>query len=169
MWLLHFDKDHLSQHWWGYKHRDASIQKLEHYEIDYCCHALHVCSPFTTGDEWWMRHGRLPQHFKNILIFATTTTKDCHLTLQHASVCRLWDGVDVGGHLVPLLASVHLDDVLRIDGQVLVGVYDDAEETRVCLREWDKSKMSFQVHTREGQCVVPKTLGKCLSSLLNSS
>lgn len=39
----------------------------------------------------------------------------CH-TLKHAAVCWLRDGVDVWRHFVPLLPSIHLDDVLRIDG-----------------------------------------------------
>ena len=53
--------------------------------------------------------------------------------MQHAAVGGLRDGVDVRGHLVPLLAAVHLDDVLRVDGQVLVGVDDHAEQARVRL------------------------------------
>ena len=70
-----------------------------------------------------------------------------HLTLQHASVCGLWDGVDVGGHLVPLLAPIHLNDVLWIDGQVLVGVDDHAEETRVCL--WSETRANSLQLIRE--------------------
>lgn len=56
------------------------------------------------------------------------------LTLQHAPVGRVSDGVDVGRHLVPLLALVHVDDFLRVDGQLLVGVDYHAEEARVCLQ-----------------------------------
>ena len=55
------------------------------------------------------------------------------LTLQHAPVGRVGDCVDVGGHLVPLLALVHVDDLLRVDGQLLVGVHHHAEEARVRL------------------------------------
>lgn len=57
----------------------------------------------------------------------------CH-TLEHAAVCRLRDGVDVWRHFMPFLPSVHLNDVLRINGQVLVGVNYHTEETRVCLK-----------------------------------
>lgn len=35
---------------------------------------------------------------------------------------------------MPLFAFVHVNNLLRVDGQVLVGVDDDAEETRVCLQ-----------------------------------
>lgn len=40
---------------------------------------------------------------------------------------------------MPLLPSVHFNDVLRVDGQVLVGVDDHAEEARVRLRWRTKS------------------------------
>lgn len=36
---------------------------------------------------------------------------------------------------MPLFAFVHINNLLRVDGQVLVGVYDDTEETRVRLRD----------------------------------
>lgn len=55
------------------------------------------------------------------------------LTLQHAPVGRVRDRVDVGRHLVPLLALVHVDDLLRVDGQLLVGIDHHAEEARVRL------------------------------------
>lgn len=54
-------------------------------------------------------------------------------TLHHAPVGRVRDGVDVGGHLVPLLALVHVHDLLAVDGQVLVWIDHHAEETRVRL------------------------------------
>lgn len=57
----------------------------------------------------------------------------CH-TLEHAAVCRLRDGVDMWRHFMPFLPSVHLNDVFRINGQVLVGVNYHTEETRVCLK-----------------------------------
>lgn len=41
---------------------------------------------------------------------------------------------------MPFLPSVHLDDVLRINGQVLVGVDYHTEETRVCLKYQQKNK-----------------------------
>lgn len=65
----------------------------------------------------------------------------CH-TLEHAAVCRLRDGVDVWRHFMPFLPSVHLNDVLRIDGQVLVGVNYHTEETRVCLEYKQKNQTS---------------------------
>lgn len=55
------------------------------------------------------------------------------LTLQHAPVGCVRDRVDVGRHLVPLLALVHFDDLLRVDGQLLVGIDHHAEEAGVRL------------------------------------
>lgn len=63
----------------------------------------------------------------------------CH-TLEHAAVCRLRDGVDVWRHFMPFLPSVHLNDVLRINWQVLVGVNYHTEESRVCLKYIKKKK-----------------------------
>lgn len=54
-------------------------------------------------------------------------------TLHHAPVGRVRDGVDVWRHLVPLLALVHVDDLLAVDGEVLVGIDHHAEETGVGL------------------------------------
>lgn len=64
-------------------------------------------------------------------------------TLHHAPVGRVRDGVDVWGHLVPLLALVHVDDVLAVDGKVLVGIYHHAEETGVGLGD----KVRGRTHT----------------------
>lgn len=35
---------------------------------------------------------------------------------------------------MPFLSPVHLNDVLRVNGKVLVGIYDYTEESRVCLQ-----------------------------------
>lgn len=35
---------------------------------------------------------------------------------------------------MPFLASVHLNNVVRVDWQVFVGIYDNTEETRVSLQ-----------------------------------
>ena len=61
------------------------------------------------------------------------------LTLQHAPVGRVGDGIDVGWHLVPLLALVHLNDLLRVDRQLLVGVHHHTEEARVRLQKREPS------------------------------
>lgn len=66
------------------------------------------------------------------------------LTLQHAPVGRVGDGVDVGRHLVPLLALVHVDDLLRVDGQLLVGIDHHAEEARVRLPNREASLLPEQ-------------------------
>lgn len=70
-------------------------------------------------------------------------------TLHHAPVGRVRDGVDVWGHLVPLLALVHVDDVLAVDGKVLVGIYHHAEETGVGLG--DKGREDRHTHTLNPQ------------------
>ena len=44
------------------------------------------------------------------------------------------DGVDMRGDLVTLLASVHLNDLVRVDWVELVGVDHYAEQPRVGLR-----------------------------------
>lgn len=54
-------------------------------------------------------------------------------TLQHAAIGGLRYGVDVGGHVLALLAPVHLHDGLCVDGQVLVRVDHHAEQPRVRL------------------------------------
>lgn len=61
-------------------------------------------------------------------------------TLQHAAIGRLWYGIDVGGHLVAFLAPVHVHDGLCVDGQVLVGVDDHAEEPWICLGKTCKAE-----------------------------
>lgn len=50
-------------------------------------------------------------------------------TLHHVPVGVVRDGVDVRRHLVALLALVHVDDLLRVDGQHLVGVDHHTEKT----------------------------------------
>lgn len=67
-------------------------------------------------------------------------------TLHHVPVGVVRDGVDVRRHLVTLLALVHLDDLLRVDGQHLVGVHHHAEETRVRLQRAgdEKSREAFR-------------------------
>lgn len=62
-------------------------------------------------------------------------------TLQHAAIGRLRYGVDMGRHLVPLLAAVHVHDGLCVDGQVLVGVDHHAEEPRVRLQGERESRL----------------------------
>lgn len=56
------------------------------------------------------------------------------LTLHHAPVGRVCNGVDMRGHFVPLLALVHLYDLFGVDGQMLVRVYHHTEETGVRLK-----------------------------------
>lgn len=38
------------------------------------------------------------------------------------------------------LSSVHLNDVLRINWEVLVRIYDYAEESRVCLQKKETNR-----------------------------
>ncbi|MCG8624523.1 MAG: hypothetical protein MJE68_21330, partial [Proteobacteria bacterium] len=60
------------------------------------------------------------------------------LTQQHVPVGLVSDGIDVRWHLVTLLASIHLDDLVRVDWVELVGVDHYAEEPRVSL--WGKDR-----------------------------
>ena len=88
-----------------------------------------------TGGAWWVTissPGGLPGGGGALCLCR-------RLTLQHAPVGRVGDGVDVGWHLVPLLALVHLNDLLWVDGQLLVGVHHHAEEARVRLRKREPS------------------------------
>lgn len=66
----------------------------------------------------------------------TNTADQCidrTVTLHHVPVGIVGDGVDVRRHLVALLALVHLDDLLRVDRQHLVGIHDHTKETGVGL------------------------------------
>ncbi len=55
-------------------------------------------------------------------------------TLQHVAVGGIGDREQVRGHLQFPLAPVLLNDLLRVDGQSLVRVDHDAEQTRVRLQ-----------------------------------
>lgn len=55
------------------------------------------------------------------------------VTLKHGPVGAVCDGKDVWGHLVSLLPFVHVDHLLRVDGQPPVGVHHHAKETGVRL------------------------------------
>lgn len=55
------------------------------------------------------------------------------LTLHHAPVSRVCDGIDMRRHLMPFLPTIHLNNGFCIDGQVLVGVYHHTKQTGVCL------------------------------------
>lgn len=65
--------------------------------------------------------------------FPSTAALTCP-TLQHAPVGCVRDGVDVGRHLVPLLSLVHVDNLLWINGQLLVWIYHNTEETWISLQ-----------------------------------
>ena len=51
------------------------------------------------------------------------------LTLHHTPVGGVCDGIDVRGHLVPLLALIHVHNLFRVDGQVLIRIDDHTEQT----------------------------------------
>ena len=55
----------------------------------------------------------------------------CH----HLLVGTIRDGKQMGGHLIPPLANVHLDHPVAVDGITLVGVDHNAEEARVGLNK----------------------------------
>lgn len=66
-------------------------------------------------------------------------------TLHHVPVGVVCDGVDVRRHLVAFLALVHLDDLLRVDWQHLIGIDDHAEQTRVRLRTERRSEAQCNI------------------------
>lgn len=51
------------------------------------------------------------------------------VTLQHVPVGVIGDGVDMRRHLMAFLALVHLDDLLRVYWQHLVGIHHHTEQT----------------------------------------
>lgn len=56
------------------------------------------------------------------------TGKAAALTLHHTPVGSVCDGVDVRGHLMPLLALVHVHDLFGVDGQVLIRIDNHTEQ-----------------------------------------
>lgn len=50
------------------------------------------------------------------------------LTLHHTPVGSVCDGVDVRGHLMPLLALVHFHDLFGVNGQVLIRIDDHTKQ-----------------------------------------
>lgn len=58
----------------------------------------------------------------------SATRKAEALTLHHTPVGGVCDGIDVGGHLMPLLALVHFHDLFGVDGQVLIRIDDHTEQ-----------------------------------------
>ena len=57
------------------------------------------------------------------------------LTEAHGVVGALSDGKDVGRHLIPPLGAVDTDSPHGVDGEPLVGVHSDTEETGVGVDE----------------------------------
>ena len=92
------------------------------------------CSRFGRGNE-----GQVLNHFLGVLGLAGTTFACAEdglvlAVLHHRPVCRVRDGENVRWHLMALLALVRLDDRLRVDGQLLVRIDHNAEQTRVRLQ-----------------------------------
>lgn len=65
------------------------------------------------------------------------TTRQKHLRAQnglvlsilhHTPVGSVCDGVDVRGHLMPLLALVHFHDLFGVNGQVLIRIDDHTKQ-----------------------------------------
>ena len=57
-------------------------------------------------------------------------------------VGALSDGKDVGGHLIPPLASVQANSTHGVDGEPLVGVHSNTEKARVGLE--NSKKFNFK-------------------------
>jgi len=62
-------------------------------------------------------------------------------TDKHVAVSRVGDGKQVRRHLTSTFALVLGDDVRSIDRQATVRVDDDAEQTRVRLRQTDEMNL----------------------------
>ena len=54
--------------------------------------------------------------------------------LNHVSVSFICDGEKMGWHFVTSFTHVTFDDGFSVDGESLVGVDDDTEETRISLK-----------------------------------
>jgi hypothetical protein len=50
-------------------------------------------------------------------------------TLQHGSICGVGDGEDVRRNFVAFDALISLHDLFGVDGKLLVGIDDNAEES----------------------------------------
>lgn len=69
------------------------------------------------------------------------------LTLHHTPVGSVGDRIDVRGHLVSLFAFVHLHNLFGVDWQILVGVYDNAEQAWVGLQNtFEKFRSTYALH-----------------------
>lgn len=108
----------------------------------------------------------LPTHTESsFLLFRTLKKKKKTHTLQHGPVSRIGDGKDVRRHFVSLLALVQINDLLRVDGQPLVGVNYHAKQARVCLQSSlskEKKNRSFVSYKLYKQLPVRKQKKKTL-------
>lgn len=79
-------------------------------------------------DHHGCEHEGAPAKFPTRLQVKTDPWKAEGLTLHHTPIGGVCDSVNVGGHLMPLLAFVHFHDLFGIDRQVLIRVDDHTEQ-----------------------------------------
>ena len=60
--------------------------------------------------------------------YSHTPTHTPTPTKQHVPIGLISDGVDMGWHLMALLATVHVDNLLCVDGVQFVGVHHHTEQ-----------------------------------------
>ena len=97
------------------------------YHIKYCATIVWKMYPFL--------YGIIPPYLHLCVHNATTLEHKSVSKSFNSPVGNVGDGKDMGGHLVPLLPLVDLNDLLRVDGQPLVRVHHHTEQARVGLVE----------------------------------
>ena len=63
--------------------------------------------------------------------------KKGQLTVQHALVSPISNGIDVGCHFIPPLSHVHLDHGLSVYRKPFVGVHRHTEQSRIGLKNFE--------------------------------
>jgi len=121
--------------WWIHRWR-ASISSYSNVKVCFLCFHHFEFKIFVFLPEG--QRGTLGSFILELTHRLTFNKCNCG-TLHHAPVGRVCDGVDVRGHLVSLLALVHVHYVLGVDRQVLVRVDHHTEETRIRLGKTEDS------------------------------
>lgn len=69
---------------------------------------------------------------------------------------------------MPFLSSVHLNDIFRVNGEVLVGIYDYTEESRVCLqrRRGGENLLTITILHSQIQTAEPQEIKMALNSTI---
>lgn len=79
---------------------------------------------------WWVCESKLEERQEK------TNEKNAindTFTLQHGSICGIGDGKYMRRNFMTFNALISLHNLLSVDGKLLVGIDDDAEESGICL------------------------------------